>query len=474
MGGPLNLGGRVDPQIYHTDSALANSLLSQQTQSEGPSFGLQYTPQPEIDYPLPPAGPANGYESNTARDNASVTHPSTKYGSPRDDSRQFLSPGNHLSTLDAPMPASFDSQGISYIARHGPVAASMPSKFGLESPPSSLPKKTGNPSSALRNLHNSAFGQEARNNGSNLGSSPLGSGDEGYSRRPLRSQLVSKPTMISASVPRGRATDEWDDGIMFGGEEDFLPTSLHDLLTPQEKMRRLSRTEHDERALRESLSGAGTPAEISSNVGSPSHASPSRFSAFFTKQRRDEPNNQNASALAFGHIGSPLRHSSMPLGRSSSLRATSNPTRSGDVSPYLASPPRQSSMSMISQQLARTRILSKSEIGFSDATSPSTLHPSSARTQVQPSAGSSRLDRATSSTNMNNHRIDEEQGEGVFSMEVEEEENQRNRHSGSTWNDDQATEPKPDRRQSLNLGAIGTGRTQRAHEAEKVAKEYWT
>ncbi|KAL8928436.1 MAG: hypothetical protein Q9208_001669 [Pyrenodesmia sp. 3 TL-2023] len=474
MAGPLNLGGRVDPQIYHTDSALANSLLSQQTQSDAPSFGLQYTPQPEVDYPLPPTGPANGYESSTAGDNGSVTHPISKYGSPRDDSRQFLSPANHLSTLDAPMPASFDSQGISYIARHGPVAASMPSKFGLESPPSSLPKKAGNPSSTLRNLHNSAFGQETRSNASNLGSSPLGSGDESYSWRPLRSQLVAKPTMISASVPRGRATDEWDDGIMFGGEEDFLPTSLHELLTPQEKMRRLSRTEQDERPFRESLSGAGTPAESSSHVGSPNHGSPSRFSAFFTKQRRDEQNNQSASTSAFGHIGSPLRHSSMPLGRSSSLRATSNPTRSGDVSPYVASPPRQSSMSMISQQLARTRISSKSDAGSSDVAGSNSLHPNSARTQIHPSTGSGRLDRAASSTNMNNHRIDEEQGEGVFSMEVEDEENQKNRHSGSARNDDQTTEPKPDRRQSPNLGAIGTGRTQRAREAEKVSKEFWT
>lgn len=420
---------------------------------------------------MPPALPANGYESNVAGENTSMAHPSSKYGSPRDDARLPLSPANHLSTLDAPMPASFDSQGISYIARHGPVAASMPSKFGLESPPSSLPRKAGNPSSTLRNLHNSAFGQETRSNTSNLGSSPLGSGDEGHSRRPLHSQRIAKPTMISASVPRGRANEEWDDGIMFGGEEDFLPTSLHELLTPQEKMRRLSRTEQDERPLRDSLSGAGTLADSSSHVGSPSHASPSRFSAFFTKQPRDEQNNQNASTSAFGHIGSPLRHSSMHLGRSPSLRTTSNPTRSGDVSPYVASPPRQSSMSMISQQLARTRISSKNDVGFGDAASSNTLHPNSARTQIQPSNGTARLDRATSSINVNSHRIDEEQGEGVFSMEVEEEEIQKKRHSGSTWNYEQASEPKPDRSQ---LGPIGAGRTQRAREAEKIAKEYWT
>lgn len=413
--------------------------------------------------------PTNGYESNILVESGYVPHQNSKYGSPRDDVRLPLSPANHLSTLDAPMPASFDSQGISYIARHGPVAASMPSKFGLESPPSSLPRKAGNPSSTLRNLHSSAFGQETRSHAPNLGSSPLGSGDEGYSRRPLHSQRVAKPTMISASVPRGRFNEEWDDGIMFGGEEDFLPTSLHELLTPQEKMRRLSRTEQDERPLRESLSGSGTPADSSSHVGSPSHASPSRFSAFFIKQRRDE---QNASTTALGHVGSPLRHSSMQLGRSSSLRATSNPNRSGDLSPHVASPPRQSSMSMISQQLARTRISSKNDSGYGDATSSSTLHPNSARTQNQPSLSTGRLDRATPASNVNNHRIDEGQGEGVFSMEVEEEELQRKRSSGSTWNFQQSPVPKPD--SSPNLGAIGTGRIQRAREAEKVAKEYWT
>ncbi|KAL9005026.1 MAG: hypothetical protein Q9188_002175 [Gyalolechia gomerana] len=471
MGGPLNLGGRVDPQTYHPDSALANSLLAQQTHGDQPSFGMQFPHLPDSEYLLPPT---NGYEMNGHMDNGLIAHTGSKYGSPRDDGRIPLSPANHLSTLDAPMPASFDSQGISYIARHGPVAASVPSKFGLESPPASLPKKVGVPSNTLRNLHNSVFGQEPRSNASNFGSSPLGSGDEVSGRRPLYSQRVTKPTMISASVPRGRANEDWDDGIMFGGEEDFLPTSLHELLTPQERMRRLSRNEQDERPSRESWSGAGTPADPSSHVGSPSHASPSRFSAFFAKQRRDEQHSQNSSASAFGLIGSPLRHSSMPLGRSASLRATSNPTRSGDASPYVASPPRQSSMSMISQQLGRTRISSKNEAGLGDPVSSNSLHPNSARIQNQSLTGSARLDRASSTNNMPGRRIDEEQGEGVFSMEVEEEDNQKKRSSGSTWNHQQSIETRPDRSQSPKLGPIGTGRTHRAREAEKVAKEYWT
>ncbi|KAL9602943.1 MAG: hypothetical protein Q9219_001468 [cf. Caloplaca sp. 3 TL-2023] len=457
-----------NPQTYHSDSALANSLLAQPTQGDRPLYGMQFSHLPETEYLVPPPMPTNGYDSNGHADNSFMPHPGSGYGSPRDDGRLPPSPANHPSTLDAPMPASFDSQGISYIARHGPVAASVPSKFGIDSPPSSLPTKTGGPSNTLRSLHHSVFGQETRSNASNVGSPPSGSGDEIYSRRPLYSQLIPKPTIISASVPRGRANEDWDDSIMFGGEEDFLPTSLHELLTPQEKMRRLSRTEQDERPSRDSLSGTGTPVDSPSHVGSPSHASPSRFSAFFAKQRRDEQSSQNTSLSAFGHVGSPLRHSSMYNG--GSLRASSNPTRTGDVS----SPPRQSSMSIISQQLARTRISSKNEAGAGDPVSSNNLHPNSARTPNYAPANNTRLDRATSANNLNSHRIDEEQGEGVFSMEVEEEENQRKRSSGSTWTCPPNADAKLDRSQSPKLGPIGTGRTNRARKAEKVAKEFWT
>ncbi|KAL8862462.1 MAG: hypothetical protein Q9178_000959 [Gyalolechia marmorata] len=471
-GGPLNLGGRVDPQTYHPDSALANSLLAQQTNGEPPSFALQFTHAPETEYVPRPSIAANRYESHNSAENGFTTNPEFKYGSPRDDGRVSLSPGGHLSTLDAPMPASFDSQGISYIARHGPVAASVPSKFGLESPSSSLPKKAGLPSSTLRNLHNSAFGQDPRSNTSNLGSSPLGSGDEGYGRRIMHLDRMTRPN-ISASVPRAPVGDDWDDGIIFGGEEDFLPTSLHELLTPQEKMRRLSRTDQDERPSRESLSGFGTPADSSSQVGSPNYASPSRFSAFFAKQRNDEQNNQNASASVSGHIGSPLRNSSMPIGRSPSHRAHSNPTRSGDVSPYLSSPPRQSSMSMISQQLARTRISSRTDNGFVDSNSSMGLHPSSARTQNQASSSTVRLDRVTSPSSTNNERIEEEQGDGVFPME-EEEDNNRKRRSEKAWSFGQNTEQLDDRSPSPQQRPIGSGRTLRTREVEKVSKEYWT
>ena len=348
------------------------------------------------------------------------------------------------------MPASFDSQGISYMARHGPVAASVPSKFGLESPPSSLPIKAALPTDAVQNLHSSAFGRETRTRGLDLGSSPLGSGDEGFGQRIMHSKRVAKPNMLSASLPRPRdhAIDDWEANFMFGGEEDLVPNSLHDLLTPQEKMRRLSRTEQDSKSHRESLSGVGTPGDSPSKVGSPSTGSPSRYGALFARQKQEENNGSAPSTSVFGHVGSPLRNSSLHTLASPSLRATKIP---GDISPAFASPPRQSSMSMISQQLARARISSHNtepnESSATNTNSNNTLHPSSAR-HVSSSNVPHRV--ISSSSIGTTGRIEEEQGECVFPME-EDEEDHRKRYNSFAWGCVSGkTSPK--------LGAIGTGR----------------
>ena len=377
------------------------------------------------------------------------------YGSPRDDNRLPMSPVGHLSVLDAPMPASFDSQGISYIARHGAVAASVPSKFGLESPPGSLPKKVALPTDAVRNLHSSVYPKEGRTKGPDLGSSPLGSGDEGFGQRIMHSKRIARPGMISASVPRGRGhvSDDWDDGFIFGGEEDFLPTSLDDLLTPQEKMRRLSRTEKEPKNLRESLSGLGTPADPSSKVGSPGTGSPSRYGTFFARQKQDESSNNAPSA--FGHVGSPLRNSSLHPLASPPLRATKI---SGDMSPAFASPPRQSSMSMISQQLSRTRISSQAVESNDNATNHNSLQPGLSRHASLSSNPTNRV--LSSSSASGTGRIDEEHGEGVFSME-EEEDDHRKRYSGNAWGYNSG-------KASPRLGAIGSGRG-----GGVEGKDYW-
>ncbi len=456
----------MDPQSYHhQDSALANSLLAQQASANPPTFGHQFSHFVDSDFGPQTGLNHNPYEGLPQIDTGYSSHPGSKYGSPRDDSRLPLSPVAHLSALDAPMPASFDSQGISYMARHGPVAASMPSKFGLESPPSSSPKKAGMPSDALRNLHDSAFGRESRAKAPNLGSSPLGSGDEGLGQRIMHSQRVAKQKMMSSSLPRSRvqATEDWDEGFIFGGEEDFLPPSLHDLLTPQEKMRRLSRTEQEPNTLRDSLSGLATPADSSGKVGSPGTASPSRYGALFARQKRDEDSNGNnppPTTSAFGHVGSPLRNISLHPNASPSLRASSSHTISGDMSPYFASPPRQSPMSMISQQLSRSRLSSRAPdaAGSSDSNGNSNsnanaLHPQNTRHSSAPTSTSTNLNRALSSSSSitTTGRIEEEHSGGDFVFTMEEDDGaQAKRYSGTGWNLRQ-----PQEAVSPPLGAVG-------------------
>ncbi|ODH27740.1 hypothetical protein ACO22_04126 [Paracoccidioides brasiliensis] len=411
-GGHLNLGGRVNPQQYHTqDSALANSLLSQQhVNGHGHRFSYPfpggqddiYGHQQPQNPPVPFDGGIPTIEAGFVPDNGS------KYGSPPEEQRLPMSPiGN--TALDAPLPASFDSQGISYMARHGPVAASLPSKFGLDlsSPPSQRP---GPPSDVLRNLHDAAFGLDSRKP-ANLGTSPPVILDEGSAPRLMHSQRISRPKILSASVPRSTALDGWDDSFTL--EEDYLPPNLHDdVLTPQERMRRLSRTEQDHGNLSSArdFGGLGMPSAGTGRVGSPLASSPSRFGAIFAKQRQRKEE-EGQGQVGFGHVGSPLRESSLNYHAASpspNLRPIGSRPTSGDVSPFISSPSRQSSMSIISQQLSST-----------------SLHPSSAR---HASTGS-RLDRSVSSP-VSTSRIDEEQSDLVFSMEEEE----NNKRNSTVWN----------------------------------------
>ena len=332
-----------------------------------------------------------------------------------------------LSVMDVPLPASFDSQGISHMARYGPIASSVPATFLANSPPSSYQAD----SSALRNLHDSAFGDGLRNRAAVLGSSPPESLEQPVGRRMLHSELAANRTrgVMSSSVG-ARPTykdEEWDDTDMIGKfEEDLLPNSLSDLLTPQEKMRRFSRDQgENESSLshRASLSKLGaSPIASDNNFGSPSAAtaSPSRFQSLWGKSR---PTHENGFELgspgqsAFGHVGSPLRNSTLHPGASPSMRAM-NRTTSGDVSPFVSSPPRQASMSMLSHQLQRTRLSSRDEASITS----NPMHPGINRVTSGGSIGSSSgrlgMDRAVSSSSINRERIEEEQG--LFSMEEEE------------------------------------------------------
>ncbi|KAK8196329.1 hypothetical protein BKA81DRAFT_366927 [Phyllosticta paracitricarpa] len=436
------------------------SLLTQQAMAgPGPQSPYPYMPS---DDPYVPAQPKQIHDMIPTIDQTFSSNPGSNFGSPPNDARLPTSPMQKgLSVLDAPLPASFDSQGISHMARYGPIAASVPSRFGLESssPPSSYTNKPAE-SAALRNLHNSAFGEEARaQNG--FGSSPPAAEEPFGGRRIMHSERFSRPKMLSASL--GTRTlaggDEWDENFTF--EEDLVPNSLHELLTPQEKMRRFSRAGEEDHSFnhRQSLSGLGTPGE--SKVGSPLASSPSRFGALFSRAYKtvpEDPAGSSPGASAFGHVGSPLRNSSLiPNAASSSpglrpiggdRRTTPSSSSMGEPSPFggLSSPPRQASMSMISQQLQRTRLSSlvsdsKPEGSPSpDSHTPTHPHPgmprlgsassvgSVASASGAPSAMSMAMrpglgidHRAVSSTSIGRERIEEEQEQGLFDMEEEEE-----------------------------------------------------
>lgn len=451
MGGHLNLGNRVNPDTYHGQSStLTNAFIRAQVAPPSP-FG-QYSPFQNQEEFSPISGRQQSIDIAIPTIDTSYAGGSN-YGSPRDEDaiNRFglgLSPvaQKGLSALDAPMPASFDSNGISWNARYGEIAASVPAKFGLESPPGSLgAAKDGRTSEALKSLHSSAFGDDTRDRFNGTPASPPG--DEYFGKRVMHSQRPAKTKMLSASLPKTVDLD-WDSNTFatFAFEEDCLPDTLRDLMTPQEKARRGSRNA-DEEGRPILSSGTGTPNnDVSSKFGSPSNASPSRWGPYFAQKYEQKQQEENGSrASAFGHVGSPLRNSSLHPGANPSARAIGRPNTSGtssDSSPYLASPPRHGGMSVISQQLQRTR-LSRAESTGSDS---GLLPPS-----VRAASGSISAGRQASSSGRFTTPIDEEQG--VFSMEGMEDvdEKKGEKRSSGGWTYAGGTS-------SPNFGPIGNGK----------------
>jgi hypothetical protein len=231
-------------------------------------------------------------------------------------------------------------------------------------------------------------------------------------------------------------------------------------MTPQEKARRGSRNAEDESRLIHS--GTGTPNnETATKFGSPSNASPSRWGPLFQRhqQQKEEEDKAAASrASAFGHVGSPLRNSSLHPSGSPSSRPIARPTVSGDSSPFIASPPRQSTMSIISQQLQRTRLSTGSD--------PS-LHPVSAARPSSNLIGSSATrsgligERQASSSSIGNGgsgrfttpigEEQEEQGDFVFNMDDMEADKKGEKRNSGGWTYAGST-------RSPHLGPIGASR----------------
>lgn len=353
-------------------------------------------------------GPRNGFDAS--QPDMTYTSASPKIGSPSQNDRLATSPKQKgLSVLDAPLPNSFDSNGVSWAAIHGHFAASVPARtMDFDSPPSSLPRKSQHGNTALRNLHNSAFGERGMDNViASMGSSPPSGVDEPlqFAKRQLHSdRLRASRGMVSASLGTGFVTHRFEDSEEdeepdTDREEDLLPSSLHDLI-PEDRPRRISRSRNIEEthassfltAPRRTISGHTADGK----VGSPHSGSPSRYSGVFAR---------SAMRDNLGHVGSPLRDSSFPTSHPVGLSA------SGELSPSINSPPRQASMSMLTQELQRTRI----ESARSASSSQIPQAPTPTRTLSNGSARAS-MDRNLSSASIS-QRIDEEDQE-VFNMDL--------------------------------------------------------
>lgn len=326
--------------------------------------------------------------------------PASPYGSPHGGEDAIrtgfgLSPiaaNKGLSVLDAPLPASFDSNGISHAARYGPWPASVPNKFGLESPTPSLSNaKDSRTSETLKMLHTSAFGSNEHLSPSHLGGDvdAMGSsppmqpiGEEFYGRRAMHSSSskYTKPRLLSASLPK--VDRDWEDNFLFL-EEDYVPGELaNEVLTPAEKARRGSVRVIEGGS--EQHSGENSASKYGSPIGA---SSPSRWGPLFERQKQED-GGQSAlgrslkSTGAFGHVGSPLRNSSLANGIDMIGGLNGNTSRPSLAGSRTASGG-PDSLSALTQQIQNTRI--NDERTTSLSSSPR-LHPGSAANSRQPSA----------------------------------------------------------------------------------------
>jgi hypothetical protein len=431
---PINLVGRSpaapgSANYNSTTSALTTSLYADGQPYPGA--------RPFDDGPRHHMGRQASIDNGIPSIDTPYSHNNSAYGSPRDDDMGRLglglSPANSkgLSVLDAPLPASFDSNGISNAARYpaAPWPSSVPSKFGLESPSPSLSSvKDSRTSDTLKLLHTSAFGSSDHLSLSitPTASSPPGSQyangiDEYFGKRAMHSSRFTKPRMMSSSLPKtstnaASVDRDWEAEFAFREDsgdvpENYVPENLQDLLTPAEKARRGSmRGENDF-----SLDGL-------SKFGSPMGTSPSRWGPLFQRQKEEEDAARSARNVGsvFGHVGSPLRNSTLAQEMGD---GSNGGRRSGN-----------DSMSVLSQQLQRSRL--DDNLG---GASP-LLHPAAARIPnngMSPIGKDRGMERHVSSGSISSSvtgrfttPIDEEEPPFVFSMEEEEDQSRKRASNG--------------------------------------------
>ncbi|KAK9370901.1 hypothetical protein V1509DRAFT_651116 [Lipomyces kononenkoae] len=429
--GPLQLGARnilpdLNTNSYSNNpSALARSLIA------------QHNGQPAQQTAAAPAPPSSTQPLD-------IPEFGFEYGA-SPPTENFMSPSSArtLGPLDVPMPASLDSNGISFLARHGPIAASVPAKFGsLEaSPPPSLPHQQNaggvdlnalSSSHTLRSLYMSAFGVDsehglssfvktgafggragfaspgpdepasppagtnttiasATNNTSgvaprlnNMSHSPFGLGSTANPSSGLAGRrYVSSSFPARSSIWRGTTNIAHDEDEFYPSangsyhtsnadsfllddsasnivhEEDFVPSSLNELLTPQERHRRGSR--HDDNfhngeyssSISGRLGSTGTIGDgiVSSSPRGNGFGESPRFGQLFNGHHHgglvaNNPNSNNVSA-----IGSPLRYSSHGT---PSMTATTGADTNGASAYFLSTSPLATSKKFTGGTVQRT------------------------------------------------------------------------------------------------------------------------
>lgn len=362
----------------------------------------------------------NGHQSGNG-DSLSTSLPGDSQLNP--DNLPISTSQRTLGPLDATLPASFDRHDFSLFARTGPYASSVPSKFGMESPPPSLPNGRAG---ILQSLYQSAFGEEENGGlGGVLSRSPRVNEDS-LGHRMMHSSVSRRPKLVSSSYARAENMerilgdrlhkDSSPDGD-FAFEEDFVPSSLNELLTPAERSRRLSRTDEEGVShFRHSLTAPGTPADPGV-IGSPPVGSPGAAGGWGPIVMRTKRDEDYAPTSSVGHVGSPLRNSYHHHGDSSpTFRPFGRPV-SGEISPFPGSPTRTNpGISVLTQTLQRARL----------STSRSEPYGSGEFPTVSKTLGlnGKQMERAISSSHSSNGKgvmsIDEE-SETQFEMEDEEE-----------------------------------------------------
>lgn len=231
-------------------------------------------------------------------------------------------------------------------------------------------------------------------------------------------------------MPKTSSVDrDWEAEFAFDDDnlpENYVPENLQELLTPAEKARRGSMRADD------------VVSEGLTKYGSPIGTSPSRWGPLFQRQKEEEEAARAAArsaGSAFGHVGSPLRRSTLAQEMGGDFKTPAASAAGGSSSSSSRPSGSQStgeSMSALSMQLQRSRLDDGAGGSASGLGSSPLLHPASARlgpgVHAPAPIGKDRgMERHVSSGSVSSSLtgrfttpIDEEDPAFVFAMEDED------------------------------------------------------